>query len=68
MARAVTGGRLVGVARFAPDPLPQAGQFARQIGELRSQLLMFLPETLDLLLLGQDQRSDAGWSRLPIRI
>ena len=34
-----------GVARCAADPLLQADQFARQNGELRSQLLIFLPET-----------------------
>ena len=49
--RAVTGGRLGGVARAAADPLPQAGQFGRQGGELRTELLVLLSESLNLLQL-----------------
>jgi hypothetical protein len=45
--RAISGGWFGGVARAAADPLPQAGQFAGQGGELAAELL-------DLLLLGQD--------------
>jgi hypothetical protein len=45
--RAVTGGRLRGVAGTAADPLTQAGQFSRQGGELGA-------ERLDLQLLSQD--------------
>jgi hypothetical protein len=63
-----TGGRLGGVARCAAEQLPQAGQFARSNGELCSQLLIYLLDCLGLLLLGQDQRSDAGWSHLPVRM
>jgi hypothetical protein len=47
----VAGGRLGGVTGAAADPLPQAGQLGRQGGELVSQLLVFLPECLNLLLL-----------------
>jgi hypothetical protein len=65
--RAVTGGRLGRVARAAADPLPQAGQFGRQGGELRTELLVLLSESLNLLLLSEDQRSDAGWCCQPIR-
>jgi len=65
--RAVTGGRLGRVARAAADPLPQAGQFAGQGGELAAELIVLLSESLNLLLLSEDQRSDADWCCQPIR-
>lgn len=56
----VTGGRIGGVAQAAFDPLPQAGQFWRQGGELAAELIVLLLESLNLLLLSEDQRSYAG--------
>ena len=58
--RAITGRWFGGVTGAAADPLPQAGQFGGQGGELYSELLVLLSENLDLLLLGQNQRPDAG--------
>jgi hypothetical protein len=55
-----TGGRLGRVTGAAADPLPQAGQFGGQGGELGTQLL-------ERLLLGQDQRTNSDWCRQPIR-
>jgi len=52
--RAVTGGRFGGVAGAAADPLPQLGQLARQGGELAAELVVLLPESLNLLLLSED--------------
>jgi hypothetical protein len=37
------------------------------LGELSTQLLVLLPECLNLLLLSQDQHYDAGWSGQPVR-
>jgi hypothetical protein len=59
--RAVTGGRLGGVAGAAADPLPQVGQLGRQGGESAAQLL-------DLLLLSQDERPRIGWPLQPVRV
>ncbi len=64
----VTGGWFGGVARAPVDPLPQLGQLARQGGELNAELIVLLPECRNLLLLSDDQRSDAGWSFQPVRI
>jgi len=64
---AVTGGRFGGVAGAAADPLAQLGQLARQGGELAAELVVLLPESLNLLLLSEDQRSDAGWCCQSIR-
>lgn len=50
--RPVSGGRLGGVAGTAADLLPQAGQLARQGGELGAQILVLLP-------LGADEISGA---------
>ena len=58
---AVIGGRHGGVARAAADPLPQAGQFGHQGSALAAELV-------DLLLLGQDERSGLRWPQQPIRI
>jgi hypothetical protein len=58
--RAIARWRFRGVAGTAADPLPQAGQFGRQGGELNAQLL-------DFLLLNQDQRTDGNWCRQPVR-
>ena len=58
--RRVAGGRFGGVAGTAADPLPQAGQFSCQGGELAAELL-------DLLLLGQDEDSDGSRCRQPVR-
>ena len=55
----ITGGWSGGVARRSADPLAQ-------IGQLRSQGVELLAELIVLLLLSQDQRSDAGWSRQPV--
>jgi hypothetical protein len=52
--------RLGGDTRAAADPLPQAGQFCSQGGELGAELLGFL-------LMGQDQLSGPGWRRQPVR-
>jgi hypothetical protein len=49
--RAVTGGRLGGVAGGSTDPLAQAGQFRRQGCELRAELFILKSQALDLLLL-----------------
>ncbi len=46
---------------------PHAGQFARQGGEMAAQLIDLLPESLNLQLLSEDQRCDAGWRRQTIR-
>jgi hypothetical protein len=46
--------------RRAADPLAQAGQFRRQGGELLAELIVLLPQCLDLLLLAQDQGPDTG--------
>ena len=35
--------------------------------ELAAELVVLLPESLNLLLLNEDQRSDAGWCCQPIR-
>jgi hypothetical protein len=51
VARAVTGGRLGGVAGGSTDPLAQAGQFRRQGCELRAELFILKSQALDLLLL-----------------
>ena len=59
-SRAIAGGRFGGIARAAADPLPQAGQFGSQSGELGTQLL-------DLLLLSQQQRTNSNWCRQPVR-
>ena len=64
---AVTKGRIGGVARAAADPLPHTGQFAGQGGELAAELIVLLFESLNLLLLSEDQRSDTGWCCKPIR-
>ena len=61
--RAVAGGWFGEVARAAADPLPQAGQLAGQGGELAAELIVLLPENLNLLLLSEDQRPEAGWCR-----
>lgn len=58
--RPIAGGRFGRVAGAAADPLPQAGQFDSQGGELGTQLL-------DLLLLSQDQRTNSNWCRQPVR-
>ena len=63
----IAGGRFGGVARAAADPLPQAGQFGSQGGELAAELIVLLPESQNLLLLNENQRSDAGWCCQPIR-
>jgi hypothetical protein len=54
--------RLGGIAGAAADPLLQLSQFRRQGGELKPQLIVLLPVSLNTLLLSKDQRSDAGWS------
>ena len=59
--RAFAGGWFGGVAGTAADPLPQAGQFGRQGGELNAQLIVFL-------LLSQDQSPGSGWPRRPVRV
>jgi hypothetical protein len=59
--RAVAGGWFGGVARAAADPLPQAGQFSCQGGELAAELSV-------LLLLGQDEGSGLRWPQQPIRV
>jgi hypothetical protein len=66
-ARPITRWRLGGVARTAADLLAQLGQFARQRGELAAELVVLLPESLNLLLLSKNQRSVAGWCCQPIR-
>lgn len=51
-------------------PLPQAGQFCHQSGELATELtelIVLLPENLNLLLLSVDKRPDAGWSCHSVR-
>jgi hypothetical protein len=64
--RAIAGGRFGGVARAAADPLPQVRQLGGQGGELVAEFVVLLPESLNLLLLSEDQRSDAGWCCQPI--
>ena len=59
--RAVVRWRFRGVVGTVADPLPQAGKFGRQGGELGAQLLYFL-------LLSQDQRTDGNWCRQPVRV
>jgi hypothetical protein len=59
--RAVTGGRLGGVAGAVADPLSQVGQFAHHGGELAAQLLALLLMSPQLLLLSQDKRPGIGW-------
>jgi len=56
----ITGGWSGGVARHSADPLAQIGQLCSQSVELLAELIV-------LLLLSQDQCSDAGWSRQPVR-
>ena len=58
-ARPITRWRFGGVTGTAADLLPEAGQFSCQGGELAAELL-------DLLLLGQDERSGLRWSQQPI--
>ena len=43
------------------DPLAQSCQFGCQGGELAAELIVLIPESLNLLLLSGDQRSDGGW-------
>jgi hypothetical protein len=45
VAWAIAGGRFGGVAATAADPLPQAGQFGGQGGELSAQLLVILSQS-----------------------
>jgi hypothetical protein len=66
MARPVTGGRFGRVGAAAVDSLPQVGQLGGQSGELGPELLVLLPENLDLLLQRPGQRPDARCCRLPI--
>jgi hypothetical protein len=56
----ITGGRFGGIAGAAADPLLQPGQLSGQGGELGVQFLV-------LLVLGEKQLSDAGWSCQPVR-
>ena len=56
----ITAGWSGGVARRSADPLAQ-------IGQLRSQGVERMAELIVLLLLRQDQRPEAGWSRQPVR-
>ena len=55
----ITGGRFGGVAGAAANPRPQLRTLVGQGGELAEH-------QLDLLLLGVDRRSDAGWSFNPL--
>lgn len=55
----ITGGRFGGVARAATNPHLQAGQLARQGGELAA-------EQLNLLMLGKDQLSCTSRPGLPV--
>ena len=64
---AVTGGWFGRVARRSADPLAQAGEFRRQGGELRSELIVLLAQHLNLLLLMQDQRAGTGRPCKPVR-
>jgi hypothetical protein len=57
--RPITGGRFGGIAGVAADPLLQPGQLRGQGGELEPQLIVLLPESLNLLLLSEDQRFDS---------
>ena len=59
--RAIARWRFRGVAGTAADPLPQAGQFGSQGGELNAQLI-------DFLLLSQDERPCSVWPRQPVRL
>ena len=67
--RPIAGGWFGGVAGTAADPLSQAGQLRCQSCELSPELIVRLPECLNLLplglqlsLLNQDEGSDGSWS------
>jgi hypothetical protein len=66
--RAIAGGRFGGVARAAADSLPQVRQLGGQGGELVAEFVVLLPESLNLLLLSQDQLSGTCRPRQPVRI
>ena len=53
-------------ARAAADPLLQLCQLGGQGGKLATELVVLPPESLNFLLQGQDQRSDAGWGCQPV--
>jgi hypothetical protein len=49
------------------EELRELGQLARQGRKLTAELVVLLPENLNLLRLSQDQCSYAGWCCQPIR-
>ena len=68
VARAIAGGRFGEVARAAADPLPQVRQLGGQGGELIEEFVVLPPESLNLLLLSQDQLSGTCRPRQPVSI
>jgi hypothetical protein len=58
--------RTVGIVKPSADPLTQTGQLGRQSGESSEALVVHLPESLNSLLLREDQWSGAVWICKPV--